>query len=72
MTKVLMLGPTGAGKGTQAAALASFCDVPRISTGDIFRANIQTETPMGLYAADALRASTSSPTWKAAGSGSGR
>lgn len=55
MTTVLMLGPTGAGKGTQAAALASFCEVPHISTGDIFRANMQAETPMGKLAANALR-----------------
>jgi adenylate kinase len=51
-----MFGPTDAGKGTQAAALAWFCDVPHISTGDIFRANIQAETPMGKLAANALRA----------------
>jgi adenylate kinase len=56
VTIVLMLGPTGAGKGTQAAALASFCEVPHISTGDIFRANIQAETPMGKLAGNALRA----------------
>lgn len=51
-----MLGPTGAGKGIQAAALAAFLEVPHISTGDIFRANIQAGTPMGKYAADALQA----------------
>lgn len=56
MTIVLMLGPTGAGKGTQAAALASFCEVPHISTGDIFRANMQAVTPMGKLADNALRA----------------
>lgn len=54
--RLLVLGPTGAGKGTQAAALSTYLDVPHISTGDIFRANIETKTAMGMQADAALRA----------------
>jgi adenylate kinase len=54
--KLLMLGPTGAGKGTQAAALATYLEVPHISTGDIFRTNIDAKTAMGVQAATALQA----------------
>ena len=43
-----MLGPPGAGKGTQAALVSAAHQVPAISTGDIFRANIKNETPLGL------------------------
>lgn len=46
--RLIMLGPPGAGKGTQAALISSALDVPAISTGDIFRANIKNETPLGL------------------------
>ena len=44
-----MLGPPGAGKGTQAKRLAADLKVPAISTGDIFRANITQGTPLGLH-----------------------
>lgn len=54
--KLLMLGPTGAGKGTQAAALSANLEVPHISTGDIFRTNIEAKTAMGVGAAAALQA----------------
>jgi adenylate kinase len=54
--KLLMLGPTGAGKGTQAAALSAYLGVPHISTGDIFRTNIEAKTAMGVEAAAALQA----------------
>ncbi|MFK5582691.1 adenylate kinase [Serinicoccus sp. LYQ131] len=46
--RLIMLGPPGAGKGTQAARVSAAHDVPAISTGDIFRANIKDETPLGL------------------------
>lgn len=46
--RLIMLGPPGAGKGTQAARLAAAHGIPAISTGDIFRANIKDETPLGL------------------------
>ena len=42
-----MLGAPGAGKGTQAKMLAAKYDIPHISTGDIFRANIKNGTPLG-------------------------
>ena len=41
------MGPPGAGKGTQAVVLASALGVPHISTGDIFRANVNAGTPLG-------------------------
>lgn len=45
--RLLILGPPGAGKGTQAVRVAERYGVPAISTGDIFRANIRDETPLG-------------------------
>lgn len=45
--KVIMLGAPGAGKGTQAKKLASKYNIPHISTGDIFRANIKNNTELG-------------------------
>ena len=46
--RLIMLGPPGAGKGTQAALVAAAHAIPAISTGDIFRANIKDATPLGL------------------------
>lgn len=46
--RLLLIGPPGSGKGTQAAGLAELYRVPAISTGDIFRANIENETPLGV------------------------
>ena len=48
--KLVMLGGPGAGKGTQAKIIAQKYDIPHISTGDIFRANIKEGTPLGLKA----------------------
>lgn len=45
--RLVLLGPPGAGKGTQAARLATELDVPAISTGDIFRANVAEGTELG-------------------------
>jgi adenylate kinase len=45
--RVIFLGPPGAGKGTQAARLASHCGVPRISTGDMLRDAISQGTELG-------------------------
>lgn len=45
--KIIMLGAPGAGKGTQAKKLAEKFQIPHISTGDIFRANIKEETDLG-------------------------
>ncbi|MDR1545441.1 MAG: adenylate kinase [Deltaproteobacteria bacterium] len=47
---IILLGPPGAGKGTQAAALVKRFEVPHVSTGDIFRANLASGTPLGLEA----------------------
>ena len=52
--RLIILGPPGAGKGTQAAKLASTFGIPAISTGDIFRANIKNETPLGLQVKEVL------------------
>lgn len=45
-----MVGPPGAGKGTQAEFIAAHLSVPKISTGDLFRANVGQGTPLGLEA----------------------
>jgi adenylate kinase len=50
VVRLVLVGPPGAGKGTQAARLAGELDVPHISTGDLFRANLQEQTPLGLEA----------------------
>ena len=47
MTRLIFLGPPGAGKGTQAKQLSQVCQVPHISTGDIFRAAVALETELG-------------------------
>lgn len=50
MTRLLIMGPPGAGKGTQAELVAKHFGIPAISTGDIFRANVSEGTPLGLEA----------------------
>ena len=50
MTRLILLGPPGAGKGTQAAAVAVRLGVPAISTGDIFRSNVSEGTRLGRMA----------------------
>ncbi len=50
MTRLVIMGPQGSGKGTQAARLAEVYGVPAISTGDIFRANIKGGTELGRLA----------------------
>jgi adenylate kinase len=52
--RLLILGPPGAGKGTQAARIAENLAIPAISTGDIFRANIKDETELGLQVKEIL------------------
>ena len=47
---LILLGPPGAGKGTQAVKIVEKYNVPHISTGDIFRANIKNGTELGLKA----------------------
>jgi adenylate kinase len=48
--RLVLVGPPGAGKGTQAQFIAEHVGVPKISTGDIFRANVSSGTPLGLQA----------------------
>ena len=48
--KLIFLGPPGAGKGTQALGVGSRLNVPHISTGNMLRAAVRNETPMGLAA----------------------
>ena len=48
--RIVLMGPPGAGKGTQAVVLAERLGVPHISTGDIFRANVAGGTPLGVEA----------------------
>lgn len=54
--RIVLVGPPGAGKGTQAAFLAENLSIPHISTGDIFRANISQGTPLGKQAQEYMRA----------------
>lgn len=48
--RLILMGPPGAGKGTQAKIISGRLGVPAISTGDIFRANVSEGTPLGLEA----------------------
>ena len=48
--RLIMMGPPGAGKGTQAKFVAEHFGIPAISTGDIFRANVSQGTPLGVEA----------------------
>ena len=48
--RIVLVGPPGAGKGTQAQFIASHLSIPKISTGDIFRANVSGNTQLGQQA----------------------
>ena len=50
MSRLLLIGPPGAGKGTQASRLSEAYLIPAISTGDIFRDNVRNETQLGKQA----------------------
>ncbi len=54
--RLILLGPPGAGKGTQASRIATEYDIPAISTGDIFRSNIKSETELGKQVKEILAA----------------
>mgnify|MGYP002648514128 CR=1 FL=1 len=60
--RLVLLGPPGAGKGTQAAILSEKLNVPHISTGDLFRANIGEGTPLGVEAKSYIDAGKLVPT----------
>src|SRR3954453_24247504 len=48
--KLIIMGPPGAGKGTQAKLIAARLEIPAISTGDIFRKNVSEQTELGVEA----------------------
>ena len=50
MIRIILLGPPGAGKGTQAVKIAEHFGIPAISTGEIFRKNMSENTPLGVEA----------------------
>ncbi len=52
---ILLLGAPGSGKGTQAKALVKLWEIPQISTGDLLRANVAQETPLGKIAKETMR-----------------
>ena len=54
--RVILLGPPGAGKGTQAAFICAHYSIPQISTGDMLRAAVKAGTPLGLAAKRAMDA----------------
>lgn len=60
--RLVLLGPPGAGKGTQAAILADALNVPHISSGDLFRENIAKETDLGRQAQEYMDAGQLVPT----------
>jgi adenylate kinase len=59
--RLLLIGPPGAGKGTQAVLLAETYGVPAISTGDIFRSNVREETDLGKQAKSYMDAGDNVP-----------
>jgi adenylate kinase len=52
--RIVFLGPPGAGKGTQAARVASHLRIPHIATGDIFRQAVEADTPVGRRVKDVM------------------
>lgn len=56
MVRLVLFGPPGAGKGTQAEVLSERLSIPHISTGDLFRSNIGNQTELGLQAKSYLDA----------------
>jgi len=59
--RLLLIGPPGAGKGTQAARLAEHVGIPAISTGDMFRGYVQNQTELGKKAQSYMDAGENVP-----------
>ncbi|RFA12996.1 adenylate kinase [Subtercola boreus] len=59
--RILLMGPPGVGKGTQARLLAARLGVPAISTGDVLRRNVEEQTPLGLQVAALIESGTYVP-----------
>jgi adenylate kinase len=55
MNRIILLGPPGAGKGTQANLVAEKLNIPKISTGDMFRQAIADKTPLGKQVEEIMR-----------------
>ncbi|HHX76537.1 MAG TPA: AAA family ATPase, partial [Acholeplasmataceae bacterium] len=47
-TRMIFVGPPGAGKGSQAKLISQALNIPHISTGDMFRSHIKGQTPLGI------------------------
>jgi adenylate kinase len=56
VTRLLIVGPPGAGKGTQSSRLTERFGIPAIATGDIFRANIKNQTELGKQVSEIINA----------------
>lgn len=54
MNRLILMGPPGVGKGTQAVRLAAALGIPTVSTGDLFREHVRTETALGLEVKELL------------------
>ena len=54
MKNIILLGPPGAGKGTQADLICDLCDIPKISTGDMLREAVASESDLGLKVSNIL------------------
>jgi adenylate kinase len=54
--KLILLGPPGAGKGTQSELISKTCGIPQLSTGDMLRAAVKAGTPVGLKAKEVMAA----------------
>lgn len=61
MNRIVLMGPPGVGKGTQAVRLAAALGVPAVSTGDLFRAHVRESTPLGLEVEKLLAAGSYVP-----------